>query len=53
MILPENTKNIKEVVETIYLIPLKRAEYLLDDDKFDEWIKKMSDTLEFDFTDFL
>lgn len=53
MILPEDTKNIKEVIEIIYEIPLKKIDWALEPEKFDKWIKQQSITLAFDFSQFV
>ena len=53
MILPEDTKNIKEVIEIIYEIPLKKIDWALEPEKFDKWIESQSKTLGFDFSEFI
>lgn len=53
MQLPENTKNIKEVLKVIYDIPDKMLVWALEPEKFDKWIESQSKTLGFDFSEFI
>lgn len=51
MILTSDVKNATEVVIAYEMIPFKRLE--LSEAEFNEWIKTISKSLEFDFKEFL